>query len=153
MIRRRRDRRGGQDAAVEMQMGPMIDMVFLLLVFFIVSSKPQEQESDLSLALPGTVAQDEVVELPDEQRVVIREDGAVELNEQVLGGPADGELAQLVATLTRFRLAAEQNRTDAMVTLAPADDVAHQRVMDVLNACAKAGVHNVSFAGRGEGGA
>ena len=29
--------------AVEMQMGPMIDMVFLLLVFFMVSAKPIKQ--------------------------------------------------------------------------------------------------------------
>jgi biopolymer transport protein ExbD len=139
--------------SVEMQMTPMIDIVFLLLVFFIVTSRPQEQESDLSLTLPGTVAQDQALEIPDEQRVVIGADGSVELNELVLGEPGDQALARLVATLARFRLAAEANRAGAMVTLAPHDDVAHQRVMDVLNACAKAGLHNVSFAGRGEGGA
>ena len=39
-----------------MQMGPMIDMVFLLLVFFMVTAKPIKQESHMSLGLPGTVA-------------------------------------------------------------------------------------------------
>ncbi|MFV1995143.1 MAG: biopolymer transporter ExbD, partial [Verrucomicrobiales bacterium] len=33
-----------------MQMGPMIDMVFLLLVFFMVTAKSIKQESDISLA-------------------------------------------------------------------------------------------------------
>ena len=53
MIRRRRR---FPQSDVEMQMGPMIDMVFLLLVFFIVTAKPIPQESDISLALPGSVS-------------------------------------------------------------------------------------------------
>ena len=42
-----------------MQMGPMIDMVFLLLVFFMVSAKPITPESDIPIGLPGQVAQEE----------------------------------------------------------------------------------------------
>ena len=57
---RRRDQQ-----LVEMQMGPMIDMVFLLLVFFMVTAKPIKQESDISLGLPGTVSAEESVDLPD----------------------------------------------------------------------------------------
>ena len=66
---------------VEMQMGPMIDMVFLLLVFFIVTAKPIKQESYISLGLPGTVAAEESVDLPDEQRIRIEDDGRVILND------------------------------------------------------------------------
>ena len=55
---------------VEMQMGPMIDMVFLLLVFFMVSAKPIKQESDVNIGLPGTVAQEEVLDIPDDALVV-----------------------------------------------------------------------------------
>ena len=46
----------------------------LLLVFFMVTSKPIKEESDLSMTLPGSVSQDESVDIPDEQRIVI--DGA-----------------------------------------------------------------------------
>ena len=70
---RRRDQQ-----LVEMQMGPMIDMVFLLLVFFMVTAKPIKQESDISLGLPGTVSAEEAVELPDEQRIRIEDDGSIE---------------------------------------------------------------------------
>ena len=69
---RRRDQQ-----LVEMQMGPMIDMVFLLLVFFMVTAKPIKQESDISLGLPGTVAAEEAVDLPDEQRIRIEDDGTI----------------------------------------------------------------------------
>ncbi len=150
MIRRNVNR---HNRAVEMQMGPMIDMVFLLLVFFMVTAKPIPQESDISLALPGSVPQDEVVDLPDEQRIEINAQGAVILNELELAAPGDAAMAELVVTLTRFKKAADANKADALVTLDPEDSVPHQRIVDVLNACAKAEVHGVSFAdgGGGEG--
>lgn len=135
---------------VEMQMGPMIDMVFLLLVFFMVTARPVQQESDIVLGLPGAVAQTEAVDIPDEQRIVILADGQVVMNEMEFDAPADRELPELVATLTRFKQAADNARTDAMVTLAPADDARHQRIVDVLNACARAGITGVTFAAPGD---
>ena len=126
-------------------MGPMIDMVFLLLVFFMVTAKPIKQESDLSLGLPGAVAQEESVDIPDEQRIIIREDLQVVLNELELDTPASADLPQLFTTLERFRKSAELSGSEAMVTIAPAKSVPHQRVVDVLNACGKAQLTNVTF--------
>lgn len=137
---RRRDQQ-----LVEMQMGPMIDMVFLLLVFFMVTARPVKQESDISLGLPGTVAAEESVELPDEQRIRIGDDGSIVLNDSVLGDPADGRLDALVVTLKRFKESADANRTDALVTLDAADAASHQRIVDVLNACARADITGVTF--------
>ena len=65
-------------------MGPMIDMVFLLLVFFMVSAKPIKPESDIPMGLPGEVSQEEAVDIPDEARVIIEPGGQVVLNEQRL---------------------------------------------------------------------
>ena len=130
---------------VEMQMGPMIDMVFLLLVFFMVTAKPVKQESDISLGLPGTVSAEEAVELPDEQRVRIEADGSIVLNDSVLGAPNDSSLNELVATLKRFKESADANKADALVTLDAADDTNQQRIVDVLNACAKADISGVTF--------
>ena len=131
---------------VEMQMGPMIDMVFLLLVFFMVTAKPVKQESDISLGLPGTVSAEEAVELPDEQRIRIEDDGSIMLNDSVLGDPADGDLGELVATLKRFKESTDANKTEALVTLDAADGTNHQRIVDVLNACARADITGVTFA-------
>ena len=130
---------------VEMQMGPMIDMVFLLLVFFMVSAKPVKQESDISLGLPGTVAQEEALDLPDEQRIRIEDDGSIMLNDSVLGAPADSQLGDLVATLKRFKESADANKSEALVTLDASDGTNHQRIVDVLNACARADITGVTF--------
>jgi biopolymer transport protein ExbD len=137
---RRRDQQ-----LVEMQMGPMIDMVFLLLVFFMVTAKPVKQESDISLGLPGTVSAEETVELPDEQRIRIEDDGSIVLNDSVIGPPADSALTGLIATLKRFKESADANKTDALVTLDASDGTTQQRIVDVLNACAKADIGGVTF--------
>ncbi|MFM8684860.1 MAG: ExbD/TolR family protein [Chthoniobacterales bacterium] len=137
---RRRDQQ-----LVEMQMGPMIDMVFLLLVFFMVTAKPVKQESDISLGLPGTVSAEEAVELPDEQRIRVEDDGSIVLNDSVLAAPNDTELVGLVATLKRFKESADANKADALVTLDAADGTNQQRIVDVLNACAKADISGVTF--------
>ncbi len=132
--------------SVEIQMGPMIDMVFLLLVFFMVTAKPIKPESDIGLTLPGTVAQEETLDIPDEQRIDIVADGQVILNELPLDTPESRDLPTLVATLMRFKKASDAARTEPLVTLAPADATTHQRIVDVLNACAKAEIGGVTFA-------
>ena len=126
-------------------MGPMIDMVFLLLVFFMVTAKPIKQESDISLGLPGTVAAEEAVDLPDEQRIRIEDDGSIVLNDSVLASAADTNLKELVAILQRFKESSEANKSEALVTLDAADGTNHQRIVDVLNACARADITGVTF--------
>jgi biopolymer transport protein ExbD len=134
---------------VEMQMGPMIDMVFLLLVFFMVTAKPIKQESDINIGLPGTVAQEEAVDIPDEQRILIRADGQVLLNELVMDAPSSATLPSLVATLMRFKESSDANKSEALVTIDAEDGAKHQRIVDVLNACAKAEITGVTFADSG----
>lgn len=126
-------------------MGPMIDMVFLLLVFFMVTAKPIKQESDLGFGLPGAVAQDEPIDIPDEQRLIIRGDLQVVLNDLEIDAPESSDLPELFTTLERFRQAAELSGSKAMLTIAPAKDVPHQRVVDVLNVCGRAQLTDVTF--------
>lgn len=131
---------------VEMQMGPMIDMVFLLLVFFMVTARPQKQESDINLGLPGTVSQEEALDIPDEQRITIRDDGQIVLNELPVDAPQSRELPALLATLKRFRETADANKTEPLITIDAANAATHQRIVDVLNICAKAKITGVTFA-------
>ena len=105
------------DEVVGMPMGPMIDMVFLLLVFFMVTAKPIKQESDLGFGLPGAVAQDEPIDIPDEQRLIIRGDLQVVLNDLEIDAPESSDLPELFATLERFRQAAELSGSKAMLTI------------------------------------
>lgn len=136
--------------SVEMQMGPMIDMVFLLLVFFIVSAKPIKQESDINIGLPGTVSQEETVDIPDEQRITIQGNGQIVLNDLPIDTPSSRDLPTLLTTLKRFKEGADASKSEALVTIDAADDSTQQRIVDVLNTCAKAKITGVTFADRTE---
>jgi len=127
-------------------MTPMIDCVFLLLVFFMVSTTFNKQEADISFALPGTAEQSESVDIPDEQIVQITAAGNVFLNDLEYDAPGNADMPELVKTLILFRQTAEANKVPAMITIAPEDTVKQQRVVDVLNACTAAKIANVTFA-------
>lgn len=131
---------------MKIDMTPMIDCTFLLLVFFMVGSTLHRQEADISFALPGVAEQSESVEIPDEQVIEIRSDGTVVLNDLQYDDPKSAELPELIEMLERFRATAEANKVEAMLTIAPAPDVKQQRVVDVLNACSLAKIKNVTFA-------
>ena len=130
----------------EVDMTPMIDCVFLLLVFFMVSTTFNKQEADISFALPGTAEQSDSVEIPDEQIIQITEAGNVFLNDLEYDKPTDPDMPELVKTLILFRQTAEANQVPAMITIAPEDNVKQQRVVDVLNACTAAKIAKVTFA-------
>ncbi|MFZ0709607.1 MAG: biopolymer transporter ExbD [Terrimicrobiaceae bacterium] len=135
-----------EHSQIELQIAPMIDVCFLLLFFYILTSKPVKPEADMSMTLPGTVMQEESVEIPDEQRISILEDGQVVLNDLPMDGSRDRELPALLKTLVRFKEAADANKSEALVTVDAADGSHHQRIVDVLNVCARAGIQGITFA-------
>ena len=125
---------------------PMIDVVFLLLIYFMVASTMEQQEADLSFQLPGTVEQTEPLDLPDEQIIEIRPDGQVVVNDYPYDQPDAARLNELASMLTRFREASSANKVEAIVTIAPADDVPHAQIVKVMDACSIAEIEAVNFA-------
>lgn len=131
----------------DLDMAPMIDMTFLLLIYFICSCTLVMPEADLGIRLPGMIAQATTVEMPDEQMIEVRKTGEVLLNDRTFDSATSTDLPELVATLTRYRLSAEASKGKALITIMADDDTSHQRVVDVMNACAAAKLKDVSFAG------
>lgn len=124
---------------------PMIDCVFLLLIYFMVSATLQRQEADVSFQLPGTVEQDEPLEMPDEQIIEITAEGQVVVNDHPYDLPASPRFLELASMLTRFREAATANQVEAQVTVAPADGTPHQTIIKVMDAISMAGIKGVNF--------
>jgi biopolymer transport protein ExbD len=130
----------------EFQMSPLIDCVFLLLVFFMTSATLMRVEADLGFSLPATIPSATSVAMPDEQMIEIAADGAVSLNGVVYGLPGDaGGRPPLMALLTRFRQASEAARNLAMVTIVADESTPHERVVAVLDTCAGANIKNITF--------
>ncbi|MBM4162866.1 MAG: biopolymer transporter ExbD [Lentisphaerae bacterium] len=134
----------------DLDMAPMIDMTFLLLIYFICTCTLIMPEADLGIRLPGMIAQATTVDMPDEQMIEVRKTGEVYLNDRSFDSSTSTDLPDLVATLTRYRLSAEAASGKALITIMADGDTSHQRVIDVMNACAAAKLKDISFAGASE---
>ena len=139
-LKKRAEEKGGVPIA------PMIDVVFLLLIYFMVSSTLEQQEADLSFQLPGTVEQSEPLDLPDEQIIEIRPDGQVVVNDYPYDAPNVSRYDELASMLTRFKEASSANKVEAIVTISPADAVPHRQIVKVMDACSIAEIEAVNFA-------
>ena len=139
-------RRKRAEGKVSIPVAPMIDVVFLLLIYFMVSSTLKRQEADLSFQLPGTVEQAAPLDMPDEQIIEIRTNGQVVVNEYPYDRPDSIYLTELTAMLTRFREASMANKVDAIITIAPENSVSHGQIVRVMDACALSGIEGVNFA-------
>ena len=119
----------------------LIDMVFLLLVYFMATCSLVKSEGDLGIRLPGMEQQ----AVADEQMIEVRADNRVYLNGREFGSHDTQELPDLVGVLLKYRAASAASGNKALITVAAEDKAKHQRVIDVLNACAEAGIENITF--------
>ena len=133
------------DETMELQIAPLIDCVFQLLIYFMVATSLHKTEADLGIQLPGTVMTARSSQMQDEQIVEIDATGRVLVNGKVYDTDGKENMPELTATLTRYRLAYLAAKNKALVTIMAEDESKHQRVVDVLNACAAAGIKDVTF--------
>ena len=136
-----------EDEEPELSISPLIDMTFLLLIYFICTCSLVKPEADLGIRLPGVVAQATTVDMPDEQIIEVKQNGQVFLNDREFDSASSQELPELVTLLRRYKAASEASKNQALVTIWADDKTPHQRVVDVMNACAAAKIKDVSFAG------
>jgi biopolymer transport protein ExbD len=104
------------DPKPSIPIAPMIDVVFLLLMYYLVTSTLEKQEADISFQLPGVVEQTEPVEMPDEQIIEIDAAGQVVVNEFAYDSPVSPRLLELTGMLSRFKEASDANKVEALVT-------------------------------------
>ena len=133
---------GSEDGDIGFQIAPMVDVVFVLMLFFMASAGSQVVERELGINLPGGGAGSRVGPPPVPIIVEISAEGQVTMNNQSYGLPTDHQLSQLKDwlknTIDRF------GDKDPVV-IRPVPETRHERIMEVLNAAGAAGVHNLTF--------
>lgn len=123
----------------EFQIAPMVDIVFVLMLFFMACAGWQMREQELSISLPppSPVAND----LPTAIVIDIAADGRVVANDQVFGAAGDKGLASLRDWLKTTQAFGDKNP----IYIRPHPTTRHERLMDVLDACHAAGIGSVTF--------
>ena len=131
---------------IKVDMTPIIDVVFLLLVFFMVTTTLIKQEADLSIQLPSDTPPKATKELPSKHIVDVMPDGTILLNGGPTGDPITAiSLKNLAASLGRLKATADRAKIP-LILLIHADPFSpHAQSIKVLDACAEAGVKFVSF--------
>lgn len=128
------------------QIAPMIDVVFVIMLFFMVMSNSVKVEHELKTALPGVATTTtEDLELPDEILIVIAEDGAVLMNDEEFDSPTDVKLPSLTDSLIKLKKDADLRNSKVLVTLQTEEQAKYERIIQVMNALAAARISNVTF--------
>lgn len=119
-----------------MQLAPMIDIVFLLLIFFIVTWQFTRSETELSVSVPTA----EEGADPQRQR------GEIVIN--ILGDNTirvEGLTVSLPQLQQKLSLIAQQHENQP-VRIRGDGAVAYQHIVEVIDTCQKSGIWNISFA-------
>ena len=132
---------GSEDGDIGFQIAPMVDVVFVLMLFFMASAGMQVAEKELSINLPSGVSAASSETPPQPIIVAIGADGTVEVNGQAYDPPTSPDLP-----LTRDHLKELMGygKKDPVI-IQPAPETRQDRIISVLNAAAAAGVQNLSF--------
>ncbi len=133
------------DGTMGFQIAPMIDVVFVIMLFFMVMAGSVKVENELSTRLPGSTETSSAVEFTDETQITISDEGEVALNDEPCDSPGSAELPQLRATLMRLKENADNAKQPVIVTIVSDTHAKYSRTIDVLNALAAAKITNVTF--------
>ncbi len=125
-----------QPPPIAMQLAPMIDILLLLLSFFIISWQFSRSETELNVSVP--TAQEGAD--PERQRgeiiINVLPDGSIRV---------EGTSVDLLQLHEKLADIAKQFENQP-VRIRGDGKVAYQRIVEVIDTCQKAGIWNISFA-------
>ncbi|MDF7801535.1 biopolymer transporter ExbD [Pontiellaceae bacterium B1224] len=130
--------------SAKLEIAPLIDVVFLLLIYFMVTASLVKKEADLSFMLPAKVDVPDSLDLPIEVLIEVSELGDIVINGMVFGS-GETNLDDLIGQLLTLKEAADSSGSELIVNIMPADKAIHGRIIRVMDACAAANVKNMSF--------
>ncbi len=129
-------RKRGAAELPQFQVTPMIDVVFLLLCFFITTAVFSQWEYEVDIVLPTAVSAKIPDRLPGEVIVNVSREGTITVNQNVLTAEdLLGRLARLARLFPGQPIVIRADR-----------ETAYAHVMAVVDSCRQADIWNISFA-------
>lgn len=126
--------------APALAMTSMLDVIFLLLCFFVTVSVFSQWESEISIKLPNAKTAQEPERLPGEIIVNLTKEGKVRVN----GG--DMPLSELKSRLSKI----SKFYPGQPVIIRADKEVKYESLVEVIDTCREADVWNFSLATEGE---
>ncbi|MGY8640067.1 MAG: ExbD/TolR family protein [Verrucomicrobiales bacterium] len=134
----------------KLDMSSMIDVSFLLLIYFLVTMTLDPKEADLGFTLPTSQSNSTVEVKLDQNTIEVNAQGHILMNEETLD--TDVESRQLPLLEDRLKGMVEMSRSvgqDPLVIISADDGAKGQRFVDVLNTLGMKGIEisNVTLTG------
>jgi biopolymer transport protein ExbD len=147
---RHRKYQSAEEAEPALDISSLIDVCFLLLIYFLVATTIQKKEVDVPLALPSSAPSD--AEMPDIDPLFIKVDasgviytGAGSSQQMLDTDTSVRVLPMLSQQLTLYVAGASSGGKKPLVQMWVDGAANQQRVIDVLNALVGAGISSVTF--------
>jgi biopolymer transport protein ExbD len=118
------------------QLAPLVDVLLLLLIFFLLTWNAARNENELDIKVPQASAAKEKSAPIGDVIVNVKADGNVVVNRRTLSGP---DLTSLLEGLVKLN-------PEQAVVIRGDEAGAYKNIVGVLNICSQAGVTNVAFA-------
>ena len=131
-----------EDGDIGFQIAPMVDVVFVLLLFFMSCAGQQIIEKELNINLPSGRSPSSAPELKTPIIIDIAPDGRVQSSGRVYDSAESKDLPELKAWL-KDTIAKFGDKDPVIIR--PDPQTKHERIMDVLNAASASGVTKLSF--------
>jgi biopolymer transport protein ExbD len=133
-----------KDGEIGFQIAPMIDVVFVIMLFFMVLAGDRQVETLMPMTLPSEEADTRSDVTPMEEQIFVDMDGEVTHNE----APVTANELKLNFGLLAKQAEAEgggTNPTPIVVTIGADPETPWEKVTTVLNAMTAAKINNVTF--------
>ena len=118
------------------QLAPLVDVLLLLLIFFLLTWNAARNENELDVKVPkASAAKDKPAPIGDVV-VNVKTDGNVVVNRRTL---TSAELTELLKGLVQLN-------SEQAVVIRGDEAGAYKNIISVLNICTEAGIMNVAFA-------
>ncbi|HZR79183.1 MAG TPA: biopolymer transporter ExbD [Chthoniobacterales bacterium] len=118
------------------QLAPLVDVLLLLLIFFLLTWNAARNENELDVKVPKASAAKEKSAPVGDVVVNVKADGNVVVNRRTL---TTAELTDLLKSLVALN-------TEQAVIIRGDEAGAYKNIIGVLNICTEAGITNVAFA-------
>jgi Biopolymer transport protein len=118
------------------QLAPLVDVLLLLLIFFLLTWNAARNENELDVKVPKASAAKAKSAPVGDVVVNVKADGNVVVNRRTLTG---AELTDLLKSLVQLN-------TEQAVIIRGDEAGAYKNIIGVLNICTEAGITNVAFA-------
>ncbi len=118
------------------QLAPLVDVLLLLLIFFLMTWNAARNENELDVKIPKATAAKEKSAPIGDVVINVKSDGNVVVNRRSLNTT---ELTDLLKGLVQLN-------SEQAVVIRGDEAGAYKNIVEVLNVCSQAGVSNIAFA-------